>query len=429
MMEQRRIIKGDIIFSESKEQIRQVENGYLLIKGELLVCVCETKEQIPNNWSDVSIEDYSGKLIIPGLVDLHVHAPQYPFRALGMDLELLPWLERYAFVEEKKYKDVTYAKNSYPIFVNDLKNSATTRAGIFGTIHRESTNVLMELLEQAGMCAYVGKVNMDRNSPDYLIEETEESVTETKRWLEETKQKHERVYPMITPRFVPSCTGTLMEQLGDISKQYRVPIQSHLSENKNEVAWVSELHPESSCYAQAYDQFGLFGSDQNTIMAHCVYSALSKEEMELLNKRNVWVAHCPESNMNLTSGLAPIKKFLREGIHVGLGSDIAGGTKLSIFSAMADAIRVSKLYQLYVDENEDILTVQEAFYMATLGGGSFFGNVGTFKEGYEFDAVILDDHAINQQGLTLFERLERIIYYGEQGLLVKKFVKGMEVKQ
>ena len=426
-MNKKRILKGDILFSKNKEELVQIKDGYLLVDGESIVTVCKTKEEMPKDFEDILVEDYSEQLIIPGLIDLHVHAPQYTFRALGMDMELLPWLNRYAFPEEKNYKDTEYAKKSYQVFVEDLKNSATTRAGIFGTIHRESTEILMDLIEKSGLYAYVGKVNMDRNSPDYLIEETKESIEETKRWIQESKEKYKRVLPMLTPRFVPSCTAELMKELGQISKEQKLPVQSHLSENKGEIAWVKELHPETSCYAEAYDEFGLFGNEQNTIMAHCVYSALSEREMELLKQQKVWIAHCPESNMNLTSGLAPVKKFLKEGICVGLGSDVAGGTKLSIFSAMADAIRVSKLYKLYVDEEEDILTIPEVFYMATLLGGSFFGKVGTFENGYDFDAVILDDSKINRKGLTLFERLERVIYYGEQGMVVKKFVKGVEI--
>lgn len=427
-MQNKIIIKGDLVFSKDQNQLEQIQDGYLLVEDGIIVDLVKTKEEIPVEWKEVTLKDYSNQLVLPGLVDLHVHAPQYPFRALGMDMELLPWLEKYAFPEETKYKDTQYAKDNYPKFVNDLVESGTTRVGIFGTIHRESTKVLMDLLEQSGMVAYVGKVNMDRNSPEYLIEETKESVEETIRFFQEVGNKYENVKPIITPRFVPSCTSELMEQLGKMSEEYGIPVQSHLSENPSEIEWVADLHKNSTCYGDVYDQFGLFGQKQKGIMAHCVYSTMSPEEMELLKTRNIWVAHCPESNMNLTSGLAPIKKYLKEKIKVGLGSDIAGGTKLSIFSAMADAIRMSKLYKIYVDKAEDILTIPEVFYMATLGGGSFFGKVGTFQKGYEFDCIVLDDTDINQKGLTLFERLERTIYYGEQGRLVAKYIRGKEIK-
>lgn len=158
------------------------------------------------------------------------------------------------------------------------------------------------------------------------------------------------VKPILTPRFLPSCTDELLEKLGDIQKQHHLPVQSHLSENRGEVAWVQELFPKSKHYGDAYDSFGLFGGENcPTIMAHCVLS--SDDEIRLMKERGVFIAHCPESNTNLASGIAPARRYLTEGIPMGLGSDIAGGTRCSIFFAMAEAIRVSKLRWRLVDES------------------------------------------------------------------------------
>lgn len=423
-MEGLRILKGHLIYSVSAEKLQTIEDGFLVAQGEKILGVYK---ELPAEYEQETIEDYTGKLIIPGLTDIHVHAPQYTFRGLGMNMELIPWLNTYTFPAEAKYADLDYAKKVYPRFVHDLKHSATTRAGIFGTIHVDSTEYLMDQLEESGVVAGVGKVNMDRNSPDELREGTEETIENTKRWLADIEGKYTRVFPILTPRFIPSCTDAAMEGLEELCRVTGLPVQSHLSENVSEIEWVKELHPDTSCYAEAYEKYGMCGSRSKAIMAHCVHSDKSEEEMELLKKNEVWVAHCPESNMNLSSGVAPIKKMMREGIRVGLGTDIAAGSKLSMFAAMADAIKASKLRWVYVDQEEKALTIPEVFYLATIGGGSFFGKVGTFERDYEFDAVVIDDSQMSDEEMTLYERLERLIYMDEESRIVKKYVRGRSI--
>ncbi len=423
-MEGLRILKGDIIYSSGPEKLETIRNGFLVTKGKYVIGVYE---KLPKEHAQEEVEDYTGKLIIPGLTDLHVHAPQYTFRGLGMNMELIPWLNTYTFPAESKYADVEYAKRVYAKFVDDLKYSATTRAGVFGTIHVESTEYLMDLLEESGVIAGVGKVNMDRNSPDILVETTENSITNTKKWLADIEGKYERVFPILTPRFIPSCTDELMEELGKICRERELPVQSHLSENQSEIAWVQELHPDTSCYGEAYEKYGMCGSVSKTIMAHCVYSDKSEAEMELLRKNQVWVAHCPESNMNLASGVAPVKRMMREGIRVGMGTDVAAGSKLSLFSAMADAVKASKMRWVYVEKDMEPLTIPEVFYLATVGGGSFFGKVGSFKEGYVFDAVIIDDSRLADDSMSLYERLERLVYVPEDSRILAKFVEGRNI--
>ena len=423
-MEGIRILKGDFIYSKSQTELEMIKDGFLLANEKEIIGLYT---ELPKEYKEERIEDYTGKLIIPGFTDLHVHAPQYTFRGLGMNMELIPWLNTYTFPAEAKYADVNYAKKTYPRFVEDLKNSTTTRAGIFGTIHVESTKYLMDLIEESGVVAGVGKVNMDRNSPENLCEGTEESLENTRRWLSEIEGRYDRVFPILTPRFIPSCSDRAMEGLETICRETGLPVQSHLSENISEIDWVQELHPDTSCYAEAYDKYGLCGSMSKTIMAHCVHSDRSEKEMELLRKNQVWVAHCPESNMNLASGVAPIKKMMKENVRIGIGTDIAAGSKLSMFSAMADAIKASKLRWVYVDKEESPLTVSEVFYLATVGGGSFFGKAGSFEKGYEFDAVVIDDSNLSDTEMSLYERLERLIYMAEESRIIRKYVRGQQV--
>ncbi len=418
-----KLIKGNFIYSIDKDNIEIKENQYLLIKDGKAE---EFYKELPSRLKSIEIEDYGDNIIIPGLIDLHIHAPQYAFRGMGMDMQLLDWLNTYAFKEECKYNNLEYAKRQYSKFVNDVKNSATTRLSIFATLHKEATIMLMDLLEQAGIKAYVGKVNMDRNSPEFLTEDTLKSKEDTIEWLEETKDRYKHIKPILTPRFIPSCTNNLMEEITQINNIYNIPIQSHLSENTSEIEWVAQLHPDTNNYAEAYDKYNLFGKDNKTIMAHCVHCP--DDELSLIKQNNVTVAHCPQSNANLTSGIAPIKKMLSMGIDVGLGSDIAAGSSLSIFRAMSDAVQVSKLRQAMTGEANQILTLSEVFYLGTKGGGKFFGNVGSFEKGYEFDAVVLNDESFGDNSdFTLKERLERIIYLSDDRNIVAKYVAGNKI--
>lgn len=416
------ILKGNIVYSKSPGELVICEHGYLVCENALVKGVYQT---LPFQLGGVPVTDYGERLIIPGLTDLHVHAPQYSFRGLGMDLELLEWLETNTFPEEAKFEDEEYAKQAYRIFTENMRKGAATRACIFATVHRESTLHLMDMLEESGLCTMVGKVNMDRNCPDYIKEGSAlKSASETVEWIKDVKhKKYVRTSPVLTPRFTPSCTDELMEKLKMIQLRYGLPLQSHLSENQGEIAWVHKLCPWADFYGEAYDRFGLFGADCPTVMAHCVYSG--DEEIARMKENGVFVAHCPESNMNLASGVAPVRKFLDAGLHVGLGSDVAGGTTESIFAAMTHAIQASKLRWRLKDDTLKPLTMEEAFYMGTKGGGAFFGKVGSFEQGCEMDAVVLDDVRLSHpQPLDVKKRLERIMYFSDDREIFAKYVQG-----
>lgn len=373
-------------------------------------------------------------LIIPGMVDLHIHAPQYAFRGMGMDYELIEWLNTQTFPEEAKYADAEYAKKAYSIFADHMKNSATTRACIFGTIHRKATEILMDLMEESGLVSYVGKVNMDRSAPESLTEESADmSAFSTFGWINDIRERYLYTRPILTPRFIPSCTDELMEQLREVQRTYQLPVQSHLSENQGEIEWVKQLRPDAAFYGDGYDKYDLFGDrnlDQGkvrTVMAHCVWS--TDDEVRRIKDNGVFVAHCPASNMNLSSGIAPIRKYLDLDMKVGLGSDVAGGQTESIFRAITDAIQVSKMYWRHVDEKAKPVTFEEAFYMATKGGGEFFGKVGSFEDGYEFDALVLDDSVLKAPNdLNIRQRIERAIYLSlDLNGIVAKYAAGRKI--
>ena len=420
------VLRGDVCYNRSLTEFDARRDAYV-------VCVDGVSQgvfdELPDRYQGLPVVDCAGRLVVPGLVDLHVHAPQYTFRGIAMDLELLDWLNTYTFPEESKYADLAYADEAYGYFAQDLRASATTRAAIFASLHVPATALLMDKLEATGLKTYVGKVNMDRNSPDYLCEkDAATSLADTVRWLNDVEGKrYANTKPILTPRFTPTCSDELMEGLGKLKQERNLPLQSHLSENLSEIDWVHGLAPWSSCYGQTYEHFGQLDGEGKTVMAHCNYS--TDEEIAILKKHNVFIATCPQSNMQLSSGIAPIRRYLVEGMNVGLGTDVAGGASLSMFRAVADLVGCSKLRWRLVDQNLKPLSTAEAFYIATVGGGAFFGKVGTFEEGYDADVLVLDDSGLRTTlECNPAERVERYMYLAEEGgRIVEKYVAGKRV--
>lgn len=416
-------LKGNLAYTPSPDRLVSLKEHYLVCMDGR---VAGTFSVLPERFEGIPIEDCGNSLIIPGFVDLHMHAPQYAMRGLGMDMELLEWLGTTTFPEEARYADLVYAEKAYRLFAADLQKSSITRACIFATIHTDATLLLMRLLEETGIVAAVGKVNMDVNCPDYYVESTVSSLEETECWIKACQERFNRVFPILTPRFAPVCSPELMAGLAKLQQKYSLPLQSHLSENRAEGEWVQSLFPESRFYGDVYDRFGIFGSNGPAIMAHCVYSC--PDEIALMKERGVFIAHCPQSNVNLASGIAPARAYLDGGQRMGLGSDISGGFSLSGFRAVSDAIQMSKLFWRLQDEDRKALSLPEAFYLATKGGGAFFGQVGSFEAGYAFDALVLDDSFWQTSAsLNESERLERLVYLADQRCIRRKYVSGMKV--
>lgn len=429
MLMKKQVYKAHVIYTKEKDRFEVMENGYVAVDADGRVSgVASNLSSL--DCEDAEVTDFGDRLLIPAMNDLHVHAPQYRNQGIAMDLELLPWLQKYTFPEEMKYADLGYAERMYRRFVRDLWRFGTMRACVFATIHTESTLLLMRLFQEAGMGALVGKVAMNRNCPEGLSESVEDMVRGYESIIGELNGA--LVRPIITPRFIPSCTPEMLHACGELAAKYQLPVQSHLSENKDEIALVQLLEKESSCYGDAYDHYGLFGQTP-TVMAHCVWT--EGEELELMKRRGVMVAHCPTSNFNVASGMAPIRKFLDEGLQVGLGSDISGGHDLSIFRMMVYAIQVSKIhYQRQREQSSSgskarFITLSEAFWLATKSAGSFFGRVGTFEPGYAFDALVIDDSDLNHDHYSLLERLERYIYLGDDRQIMHRFCQGKEIAE
>ncbi|MFR9070367.1 MAG: amidohydrolase family protein [Paraclostridium sp.] len=418
-----KIYKGNIIFTKNKNKFEIIKNGFIVVNNGKVVNVFN---KLPKEYMDNEIIDYKDKLIIPGMNDLHCHAPQFRNLGMAMDKELIPWLNDYTFPEESKYADIEYADKMYKRFVKEVWKKGTTRIAVFATVHKEASIRLMDIFKASGLGAFVGKVNMNINCPDSLLENTKKSIEDTKYILNMNFSIDSLVKQIITPRFIPSCDSELLRELGNLALEYNVETQSHLSENLGEIEWVKNLQPDSRFYGDAYDKFNLFGQTK-TLMAHCVYS--SDEELNLMKNNNVMAVHCPTSNLNVGSGVMPIRKFLDKNIPLSLGSDVSGGHDLSIFKMIVYAIQCSKLCWVNSNKELDFLSLSEAFYIATKGGGSFFGKVGSFEKDYEFDALIIDDSELNHDNYNLIERLERFIYIGDDRHILHRYVRGNKIDE
>ncbi|MBR5688598.1 MAG: amidohydrolase family protein [Prevotella sp.] len=442
----KKIYKAHILYTKEQSHFEVLENGYIavedgIVKGTStnlaeLKGQCSMCSKVNDQWQDVEVVDFGNCLLIPAMIDMHVHAPQVHNQGVAMDMELLPWLQNYTFPEEAKYADIHYAERMYRRFMHTQWLFGTMRSCVFGTVHTESTRLLMKLYQEAGMGALVGKVAMNRHCPDNLSEDVENTVRGYESLIEEfatprttttdtSAPSAPLVRPIITPRFVPSCTPELLKACGQLAEKYQLPVQSHLSENTSEIAWVAELEPDSKSYGDAYNRYGLFGQTP-TVMAHCVWSR--DHELELMKQNDVMVAHCPTSNFNIASGMAPIRTFLEEGLRIGLGSDISGGHDLNMFRIMTYSIQVSKMYYQQ-DHNMRFLTLPEIFWIATKSAGSFFGRVGSFEPGYEFDALVIDDAVLHPDEYSLLHRLERYICVGDDRQILHRFCRGKIVAE
>lgn len=407
-------IKGDLIWTEKPDSFMTMHDGYITVSDGRITSVSYERPS-------ADIVDRSGCLVIPGLSDLHIHAPQYVFMGMHMDEELLEWLEKHTFPAEAAFSDTGFAREAYGSFAEALLKTPTTRLSAFGTTHEDSTLILMDILGKAGFHGYVGKVNMDRNSPDSLVEDTDESIASTRSFIERSSA-YSSIRPIITPRFIPSCSDRLLKELGRIASGLSIPIQSHLDENRSEIEWVASLCPWARDYASAYDSFSLL--TDRTIMAHCVW--MTDDEIDLLKARGTYIAHSPTSNLNLSSGIAPVRHFLDKGLRVGLATDVAGGSSLSLLTVMQDAVKASKMRWRLQDDSAKPLSLSEAFYLASKGGGSFFGSVGSFEPGSDADIVILDEaEGFRTSCHSIEERLEMAVYRSSELPVKEKYIRGI----
>ncbi|XP_068167829.1 guanine deaminase isoform X2 [Antennarius striatus] len=369
---------------------------------------------------------------MPGMVDTHIHASQYSYSGTSMDLPLLQWLVIYTFPMEARFKDLDFANRVYTLVVKRTLKNGTTTACYFATIHTDASLLLGQIANDFGQRALVGKVCMDKNSAVKHYKETShESQEETCRFIAELlNKKYPLVKPVVTPRFALSCTGALLGQLGAIAKNNNLHIQSHISENVEEVKLVMETFPESKSYTDVYYKCNLLTN--KTVMAHGCH--LTDEELALFRETGASLSHCPNSNISLCSGMLNVRNALNHKVKVGLGTDVAGGYSASMLDAVRSALETSKVLTIQ-DPDQKTLTFEEVFRLATLGGSQALAlddQIGNFEIGKDFDAIRVNVAApdgpidLIQSGGPKYN-LEKFLNCGDDRNIVEVFVAGRRV--
>lgn len=364
-------------------------------------------------------------LISPGFIDTHLHAPQLEMIG-SYGGHLLEWLNRYTFPTEAKFADPEHARRIAEAFFDELLRNGTLTALIFSTIHEKATDIFFEEAERSGFRGIIGKAMMDRNAPDYLLETARDSYDRSRALLQKWHNRGLLRYA-VTPRFAPTSTPALLEAAGSLKKEFPdVYVHTHISENKAEVQWVHELFPEAE-YADVYDRYGLLGD--KSVLAHGVH--LNEEELDLLNRRGSRIAHCPNSNLFLGSGLFPLHHVLEAGVIVGLGTDIGAGTTPSMFTAMADAYKVQQVQNVS-------LSPFHLWYLATLGGAkalSMQQETGSLEPGKSADFVVLDLEATpliamrSERASSVEDLLAGLIFMGDDRVVSQAYIAGREVSR
>jgi len=426
------IYKALILSPRSKSELQIFNSGYLVVSDEGEIEDISENDLRPD-YEGYDFKDYSKYLICPGFVDVHNHLPQYAFAGIG-EKALLPWLEKYTFPREGMFEDDVVAKSAAEVFFDDLIKNGTTTTCTYATIHKSATDIAFECAEKSGIRAVIGKVMMDQNSPKKLTESVEKSVKESLELMDKWHGREGRLFYSFTPRFAISCSWEMLNLIGEIVNEKDVYVQSHLSENQDEIEFVRKLFPQCENYTDVYYRAGIMG--EKTIMAHCVY--LDGDEMSLIEETKTKVAHCPTSNRFLGSGIMPFRKYEKRDWTIGLGTDVAGGYSLSMFNEMKEAIENSKYVYLFSKGKEgSSMTVVEAFYLATLGGAkvlSMENEIGSLEKGKKADFLVIDYMKTDSMhGLSGYQEpeqvLSKLIYRGGDAVVKEVYVDGVQIKK
>ncbi|NNP73694.1 guanine deaminase [Acinetobacter defluvii] len=372
------------------DQVRYVEDGLLLIQQGKISWFGSWTEGQAQLTENQRVEHYPNQLIVPGFIDTHIHFPQTEMVGAYGE-QLLEWLNTYTFPTEIQFQDKSYADQIADFFVNELLKNGTTTALVFCTVHPQSVDALFEAAERHQMRLIAGKVMMDRHAPEALTDTAESAYNDSKALIEKWHGKGRNLYA-ITPRFAPTSTPEQLACAGQLKTEYPdVYVHTHLSENKNEIAWVKDLFPEQNGYLDVYHHYGLTG--QKSVFAHCVH--LEEHEWDCMHATESAIAFCPTSNLFLGSGLFPLQKTWEKNVKVGLGTDIGAGTSFCQLQTLNEAYKVQQL-------QGDKLSAFESLYHATLGGANALDledKLGNFNVGKEADFVVLNLHATALQKL------------------------------
>lgn len=403
------IFKASLFHSKNYGEVEFLKDALIMVSEKGIINEVITKkssqyEELLAKYSTLDyFHDFGDKILLPGFIDLHIHAPQWPQAGLALDDELSYWLDNFTFPLEAKYEDTSYAREVYTDLVKTLLANGTTSAMYFGTVHNDATLELAKVCAELGQRGFVGKVVMDdknMNPEFYRDASTEEAIANTEKFIKDVKllakDVPQGIYPVVTPRFVPSCTDEALRGLGELAKKYDTYIQSHCSESDWEHGFVYERFNRRD--TEVLECFGLL--TDKTVMAHCNF--IDSNDGQIFKKHQSSVCHCPISNSYFANAVLPVNKLKKEGVNICLGTDISGGFSPSLYDNIKHTVMVSRMLNDGVDNSLDSsnrgvqdskVSVFEAFFLATRGGADALKlPLGLFEKGYICDFQVIDVH-------------------------------------
>jgi len=423
-----KVFRGEILhFIEDpakfgiEQSYQYFADGLLIVEKGLVKEVGQASELLTSLPKNQTITHYQHSLMMPGFVDTHVHYPQTEMIA-SYGEQLLTWLENYTYPTEKQFSDEEYGKKVAEFFLEQILAAGTTTALVFGTVHKQSVDAFFTVAQQKKLRMICGKVLMDQNAPEFLQDTAQSGYDDSKALIEKWHNK-DRLQYAITPRFAPTCSQAQLNKAGQLLAEYPdVYLQTHLCENKNEIAWVQELFPDSKNYLDVYDKANLLS--KRSVFAHGVH--LHDEEWQRLAATDSAIAFCPASNLFLGSGLFDLKQAELHKIKVGFGTDVGAGTTFSILKNMNEAYKIQQL-------RGEKLDPFKAFYLATLGGATALDlhhKIGNFSQGKEADFIVVDYYATPlmknriEQCKSLTEKLFVLAMLGDEQHIAQTYILG-----
>ena len=449
-MNNKKVIKASFFHSPEYGDIEFLKQALVFVSSDGIISKVIRQDDenylklLDKHSKDNHFFDFKDKILLPGFIDLHIHAPQWPQAGLALDDELSYWLNNFTFPLESKYQDLDYAREVYSDLVKTLLANGTTSAMYFGTIHNEATLELAKICASYGQRGFVGKVVMDDKTmnPDfYRDNSTKEAIENTEKFIIDVqtlaKDVFQGVYPVITPRFVPSCTDNALLELGKLAKKYNCYIQSHCSESDWEHNFVIDRFGKRD--SEVLDQFGLL--TDKSIMAHGNF--IDSDDADIFKKKKSSVCHCPISNSYFANAVFPVNQLKKQGLNICLGTDISGGFSPSLYDNIKHSVMASRMLNDGVDNklsadnrgtNNARVSVFEAFYLATTGGGEALKlPLGIFKEGYICDFQVIDINSPNNKLPNFLDNeedkhlLQKILYLSTSENIREVWVQGKQI--
>lgn len=415
--------RSSILHFKANKQAEYFDDGILVIEDDKVKKVASAKDLLPE-LIGVDVQVFENKIIMPGFIDTHIHYPQVDVIA-SYGEQLLDWLNNYTFPTELQFEDTEFAKETADFFLDELLKNGTTTALVFGTKHKQSVDAFFEASSARNTRMICGKVMMNRNAPEDLCDDVQSSYDDSQALIDQWHGNGRQLYA-VTPRFAITSTGEQLEKAGQLLQDNpSVYMQTHLSENKDEIAFTMELFPERESYLDVYDHYGLLGP--RSVFAHGVH--LEDQDFKRLTETQSSISFCPTSNLFLGSGLFNLEAANGFGTQVSVATDVGGGTSFSMLQTLSEAYKICQLRNYSLD-------ARQAFYMATLGNAKTLqldDKIGNLETGKEADFIVVDlaSTALMERKQSKCKNLDEVLFslmmLGDDRAISATYVAGEKV--